>query len=46
MPRGKYTDGKMMGVEADGGGTKSGDVARETSVSKQTIYAWKVQYGG
>ena len=47
MSKSKHTEAQMMGalkqLEA---GRKAEDVARETGVSKHTIYAWKSKYGG
>jgi len=47
MSRGKHTEAEMIGalkqVEA---GRRVEDVARETGVSKHTVYAWKAKYGG
>jgi putative transposase len=47
MSRGKHTEAQMIGapkqVEA---GRKVEDVAREVSVWKHTLCAWKAKYGG
>ena len=47
MSKSKHTEAQMIGalkqLEA---GRKAEDVARETGVSKHTIYAWKSKYGG
>ena len=47
MSRSKHTEAAIIAalkqVEA---GRKVGDVAREQSVSKHTVYAWKAKYGG
>jgi len=47
MSKGKHTEAQMIGalkqLEA---GRRAEDVARELSVSKHTIYAWKGKYGG
>ena len=47
MSKSKHTEAQIIAalkqVEA---GRKAEDVAREHSVSKHTIYAWKAKYGG
>jgi len=47
MSRSKHTEAQIIGalkqIEA---GRSTEDVAREQSVSKHTIYAWKAKYGG
>jgi putative transposase len=47
MAKSRHTEAQMIGalmqVEAR---RKVEDVARETGVSKHTIYAWKAKYGG
>ena len=47
MSKSKHTEAQMIAalkqVEA---GRKVEDVARESGVSKHTIYAWKAKYGG
>jgi len=47
MSRSKHTEAQMIAalkqVEA---GRTTDDVARECGVSKHTIYAWKVKFGG
>ncbi len=47
MSKSRHTEAQMIGalkqLEA---GRKAEDVARETGVSKHTIYAWKAKYGG
>ena len=46
MFRGKGTEAEMIGGKQMEAKRKAEDVARGASVSKQTIYAWKAQYGG
>ena len=47
MGKGKHSEAQIIAalkqVEA---GRKVEDVARESGVSKHTIYAWKSKYGG
>ena len=47
MSRSTHTEGQIIGaVKQVEAGRKAEEVAREMSVSKHTIYAWKQKYGG
>ena len=47
MSRSRHTEAQIIGVLKQlEGGRKAEDVARESGVSKHTIYAWKAKYGG
>ena len=47
MSRGKHTEAQMIAaLKQMEAGRKAEDVARETGVSKHTLYAWKAKYGG
>lgn len=47
MSKGKLSEAEMIGAlkQLEAGRTAA-DVARELSVSKRTVYAWKAKYGG
>jgi putative transposase len=47
MSKSAHTEAQMIGaVKQVEAGRKAEEVAREMSVSKHTIYAWKQKYGG
>ena len=47
MSRTRHTEAEIIAVlKQVEAGRKAEDVARETGVSKHTIYAWKAKYGG
>jgi putative transposase len=47
MSRSTHTEARIIGaVKQVEAGRKAEEVAREMSVSKHTIYAWKQKYGG
>jgi putative transposase len=47
MSKGKHNEAQIIAVlKQVEAGRKVEDVAREQSVSKHTIYAWKSKYGG
>jgi putative transposase len=47
MSRTRHTEAEIIAVlKQVEAGRKAEDVARESGVSKHTIYAWKAKYGG
>jgi putative transposase len=47
MPESKHCEAQMIAaLKQVAAGRATEDVARECGVSKHTIYAWKVKYGG
>ena len=47
MSKSKHTEAQMIAaLKQMEAGRKVEDVARESGVSKHTIYAWKAKYGG
>ena len=47
MFRSRHSEAQMIGaLKQMEAGRKAEDVAREVGVSKHTLYAWKVKYGG